>query len=138
MKLPMLFLAVLSVCITSLSQTPNVTSEQLIDRVLATGAYDGITDKRLSGMGDAAAMEVTKVLGSKLANGQTLTTFDIENVLLIFHLAFAGPPLAVNVPDREPKASLFVLDSLMFFTTDALAKKSIGDTKQFLLNQSRK
>lgn len=138
MKFPMLVLAVLSISITSYPQTPNVTSEQLIDRVLATGAYDGITDKRLSGMGDIAAIEVTKVLGSKLANGQSLSSFDIENVLLILHLAFAGPSLVVNVPDREPKTSLFVLDSLMFFTSDTLIKKSIGDTRQFLLDQSRK
>jgi hypothetical protein len=133
----MLCFAVFSICSPSYSQTPNATSEQVVGRVLTTGAYDGITDKQLGRMGDAAAIEVTKILGGKLASGQSISAFDVENVLLILHMAFAATALAVNVSDREPKTSLFVLDSLAFFTNDPSLKKSIADTTQFLLDQNR-
>src|SRR5579872_6539127 len=119
MKLIMLLAVVLFTSNATYCQTAVATPEQVVARVIDSGTYDGITDKEVSRLGDAAAVAVTKAIGDKFLNQQALTASDIGNVLLVFHLAFAAPVIVANPSDRQPKTTLFVLQSLTALTNDS-------------------
>ena len=126
------------VCASSVTycQTVDATQESIIGRVIETGVTEGITDKVLDRMGDAAAIAVTKLLGDKFLDQKSLTPFDVSNVLVVFHMAFAAPALVANPPDRQPRATVFVLQCLTQLTNDSAVRNSIAETRKFVLQQS--
>lgn len=111
------------------------STEELVRSVIVSGAYDGHVDKLLSGVGDAAAVAITKVLGEKLLSNQKLTPADVSGALLVIHLAFSAPRGIEAASDRQPKTTLFVLQYLSSSRTGPARKKAIYDTKQFVLGQ---
>ena len=108
-------------------------SEDAIRAILETGATDGHYIKEISPMGDAAAVAVTRVLA-----GKTLTTTVIDNVLVILGYAFADPRMVKNVPDRQPRTALFVLQSLASSASDPDVEKRIAQRKQYVMERYEK
>src|SRR2546421_12782472 len=77
------------------------TPERAIGRMIDSGVFDGWDQKLIAGTGDAAAVVVTKIV-----RGRTLSPDQIERVLAVLNMAFAGVKPG---PDAEPKTALFVL-----------------------------
>jgi hypothetical protein len=103
--------------------------EQIIRRIINTGASEGHDQKLIGGMGDAAAVIVTKILA-----GRTTTPSEIDNVLVVLDSSFADPRAIDSSQDREPRAALFVLRYLDCYTTDIGLKKRIAETKNRIVN----
>ena len=79
----------------------------------------GIMDKRVSRMGDAAAVAITKVVA-----GKPLDTATIDRLLAILQTAFSAPQIVENESDRAPRSALFVLNSLNHQTSSPKQKKN--------------
>src|SRR5258708_34656926 len=107
--------------------TANSSEEATVKRIIESGGYWGIDDKQLGRMGDAAAVAVTKVIGTK-----NITAQDIEMVLIVLHLSFSAPRLVEKVSDRAPRTTLFVLQSLDALTTDQRLKQRIVEERTFV------
>lgn len=103
--------------------------------MLRTGGYSGADDKLFNASGDAAAVVLTKVLGTSTT---ALSTADADMVLAIITLSFAADPGALPAADREPRAGLFVLKYLECATADAGLKQRIADTRQQILEHYSK
>ncbi len=87
----------------------------------------GHDSKVLGGMGDAAAVTVTKVVA-----GRKLTTSEMDMVLIVLDGAF-GDPRGVQVgSDREPRTALFVLEYLDCSTKDPALKRRIADARKYV------
>ena len=112
------------------SQTKENDSEKMIERIIRSGAYFGVDDKRLGWMGDAAAVVLTKVLADKNPGPR-----EIDMILGIIHMSFSAPRLVENVPDREPRTTQFVLRYLDLSTTDEKLKQRIAEETEFVLSQ---
>jgi hypothetical protein len=102
----------------------------MIERIIRSGAYFGVDDKRLGWMGDGAAVVLTKVLADKNPSPS-----EIEMILAIIHLSFSAPRLVENVPDREPRTTQFVLRYLNLSTADEKLKQRIAEEREFVLGQ---
>ena len=107
--------------------------EQVIRRMIESGSFEGHDRKVIGGMGDAAAVTVTKVLA-----GRNLSANDIDSVLVILNSSFADLRFVEVVSDREPRTALFVLHSLDSSTKDPELKKRIADTKKYVQEQHAK
>ena len=107
--------------------------EQVIRRMIESGSLEGHDRKVIGGMGDAAAVTVTKVLA-----GRNLSANDIDSVLVILNSSFADLRFVEVVSDREPRTALFVLHSLDSSTKDPELKKRIADTKKYVQEQHAK
>ena len=57
---------------------------------------------------------------------------------MIVHMALGSPAWVEHVADREPKATLSLLDYLDAQTLDAAARKKIADERVFVLDQVAK
>jgi hypothetical protein len=79
----------------------------------------------LGGMGDAAAVLVTKVVA-----GKHLSTNEIDSVLTILNISFGGE--VKNASDREPRAALFILQLCDLSTQDRELKKRVARTREYL------
>jgi hypothetical protein len=108
-------------------------SEEAIRAILDTGFIDGHYLKEIGPMGDAAAVAVTRIMA-----GRTLTSADIDNVLVVLGSAFADPSMVQNVSDRQPRTALFVLQCLASSTNDLEQKKRIAQRRQYVTDQYTK
>jgi hypothetical protein len=135
MKFSCLLIVLLCTSGVTYCQMRNATPEQVVGRVIETRAYDGISDKQIGRLGDAAATAVTKLLGDKFLRERVLTANEISNVLTIVHMAFAAPGLILNPSDRQPRTTVFVLQCLLLLTSDPALRDSIADTRQFVVSQ---
>jgi len=104
--------------------------EDVIGRMIASGIYEGHDAKTLGGMGDAAAVIVTKVVSDR-----KLTTSEIDSVLIVLNSAFGGIKAS---PDSEPRTALFVLQSLELSTKDTELQKRIAETRRYIQEQFAK
>jgi hypothetical protein len=93
----------------------------------------GFEMKRWPNLGDAAAPLVRKVL-----DGTNPDDVTIDRALGIVSIAFARPATLPNVPDREPKATLVLLDSLSASTTDVSLQAKIAKTREEILDHFAK
>lgn len=109
---------------TSIDSQVTSTSEEAIARIIDSGLLEGHDQKVIGGIGDAAAVIVTKVV-----RGRELQSSQVLNVLIVLNMAFGD---AVNGPDCEPKTTLFVLHELDLSTSDSQLKTKIAQTKQFI------
>lgn len=92
----------------------------------------GTMDKQLSRMGDAAAVATIKFLA-----GKALTAVEIDRILIIIRMAFSAPQIVDNESDREPRAALFILQSLEYQTFSARQKEAVSELKAKLIAQLR-
>ena len=97
---------------------------------ISKGAYDAENEKQLHRLGDAASVAFTKEIGNR-----QMSWTDIENFLLLVHEAFAAPNAIQNQRDRQPKTSLFILQTLNCLPLTDELKRSIADTRVFLERQ---
>jgi hypothetical protein len=104
--------------------------QQVINRMLKAGFFEGHDQKVVGHLGDAAAVLVTKLLA-----GGDLTSDTIGNALVVIDESFVDPSLVENAADREPRTSLLVLRYLDLSTSDAELKKHIGDTRKYILDR---
>ena len=111
-------------------QTQDIDPPKMIERIISSGVFYGVEEKRLDQMGDAAAVVVTKVLADKNPSVR-----EIGTILDLIHLSFSAPRLVENVPDREPRTTQFILQYLNLANTDKKLKKRIAEEKEFVLTQ---
>lgn len=112
-------------------ETATLGPEDVIRRMIATGGYEGHDNKILAGMGDAAAVLVTKVVADK-----HLSAGEIDTVLTVLNISFAG---TVNdAPNQEPRTALFVLQLCDSSTQDPELKTRIAQTRAYIQQQYAK
>lgn len=107
--------------------------EQIARSIISSGGYNGVQEKALSKLGDAAAVAITKVLAETDPSSS-----NIDSALSVIHLAFAAPQLIEGPSDRQPTTTLFVLKYLALATTDVRVKQRLAETRQYVLNQAAK
>jgi len=110
----------------------NLSPEQVIQRIVDRGISEGQDHKIIGGMGDAAAVLITKILA-----GRSLGTANIDNVLVVLDSTFADPGM-IAASDREPRTALFVLRCLDSSTTDTQLKQRIADTRNRIIERFTK
>jgi|SRR5579872_2833315 len=109
------------------------SAEQVIRREVETGIFDGHDSKVLGNTGDAAAVLVTKIFA-----GREFTPANIDATLTVLRSSFADPSLVRIADDRQPKTALFVLRYLDNSANDPALKKSIKETREFILQRYEK
>jgi len=97
---------VLTVAGVSYSQSV-ATPEQVIQRIIEKGAFEGFDQKIIGDMGDAAAVVVTKIIA-----GKHPSSVNIDSTLVVLTNAFADPLLVNNASDRQPRTTMFVFQAL--------------------------
>ena len=102
--------------------------EQTVRRVIQSGGMSGWDDKELGKMGDAAAVNIARVVG-----GSDLSEKQAESVLTVLQLAFSAPRLVTNPSDREPRVALFVLRYMEATATNAALKQQVTETRDRIL-----
>lgn len=100
------------------------TPEEAVSRIIDSGLLEGHDSKVIGGIGDAAAVAVTKVLG-----GREPGTAQIDRVLIVLNMAFGG---VTSGPDAEPKTALFVLHQLELSTNDTQLRGRIAQTRRYV------
>ena len=110
----------------SVSAQPQKTStpEEAVSRIIDSGLLEGHDSKVIGGIGDAAAVAVTKILG-----GREPSAAQIDSVLIVLNMAFGG---VTSGPDAEPKTALFVLHQLELSTNDAQLRGRIAQTRSYV------
>ena len=105
-------------------------SEEAIRTIIDSGLFEGHASKVLGGIGDAAAVTVTKVVG-----GRNLTASQIDSVLVVLHTAFGEVKPG---PEAEPRTALFVLRELGLSTSDAQLRAKIEETRKYVQEEYSK
>lgn len=86
--------SLLAVSVPNRSQKGS-TPEEVVSRIIDAGFLDGHYNEVIGGIGDAAAVTVTKVV-----RGRNLSPAEIDRVLIELNTAFGSVPPG---PDAEPK-----------------------------------
>lgn len=129
-----LMLAILLLMVSSrVAYSQVLSQEQVIRRIIDSGISEGHDQKIVGGMGDAAAVMVTKLLA-----GRNLTSNEMDSILLVLTSAFADPSMIQTVSDREPRTTLFVLQCLGTSTGDSQLKTRITKTRSYVLERYEK
>jgi hypothetical protein len=84
-------------------------------------------------MGDRAAAGISEIIG-----GISLDAPLVDRILAIVHTSFGRPAALSNVSDREPEATLLLLQHLDAVTPDLSLKTRIADERKFVLDQFAK
>jgi hypothetical protein len=100
------------------------TPEEAINRIIDPGLIDGHDSKVIGGIGDAAAVTVTKVV-----RGRSLNPAEIDRVLIVLNMAFGD---VTSGPEAEPRTTLFVLHQLEQSTSDVQLKERIAKTRNYV------
>jgi len=102
--------------------------EHVISRILDRGLLDGHDTKVVGGIGDAAA-----VIGTKVVGGRSLSPAQIDLVLIVLNMvlnmAFAD---VTPGPEKQPRTTLFVLRQLELSTNDAQLRARIAQTRKYV------
>jgi hypothetical protein len=101
--------------------------ERVIRRTIDQGISEGWDQKILGGMGDAAAVLLTKILG-----GEDLNPTKIDMSMVVLYEAFADPRTVEPASEREPRTALLLLRYLDLESKDAAQKKRIAETVKYL------
>lgn len=83
---------------------------------------------QLHGMGDEAAVDVLKILGTS----PNLTAAQIESVLDIVHTAFEQQASIIDPVNTKPQAAAVLFQRLTSLTEDAAVKERIGEELKFV------
>jgi hypothetical protein len=114
-----------------LAQWSNV--DDLVAGLMTSRAITGFEIKAISRTGDAAGAALTRYVA-----GMVLDAAKIDRLLWIVHGSFGSPAWVEHVADRDPKATLPLLDYLDTQTRDAAVRKKIADERAFVLEQVAK
>jgi hypothetical protein len=115
-----------------LCQAGPLDAEGAVRQALAH-ASEGFTStdvKELGWLGDASAVALTKVVG-----GRALEERDIEPLLLVITLSYNAPGIVKIDSDREPRTTLFILQSLELSTSNPRLKEKIKTTRGYVRDQ---
>ena len=128
MKVPVIL--VVSVTLLPLQATqaycqPGNDPNLVIKRIIETGMIEGHDAKVIGGMGDAAAVILTKVLADSDLRQQ-----DVGSGLWILADAFAGERCVTLDSDRKPLAAFLLLRYFDLSTTDAEVKNQIAEVRK--------
>jgi len=115
---------------TPLASQQTATLEHIIRRNIDQGMFDGHDTKVIGGIGDPAAVVITKVLA-----GRDLTTQQIDIALLVLNQAFGSIEYG---PDAEPRTALFVLRALDLSTNDPQLRGRIAQTRKYIQDEFSK
>jgi len=115
---------------TPLAPQQTATLEHIIRRNIDQGIFDGHDTKVIGGIGDPAAVVITKVLA-----GRDLTTQQIDNTLAVLNEAFGSIEYG---PDAEPRTALFVLRALDLSTNDPQLRGRIAQTRKYIQDEFSK
>ena len=115
-----------------LCQAEPLDAEGSVRQTLAHAkeGYSSSDVKELGWLGDASAVALTKIIG-----GRALEERDIEPVLLILMLSYSAPRVVKIDSDREPRTTLFLLQSLDLSTTDPKLREKINTTRSYVRDQ---
>ncbi|SRR6266404_4093402 len=105
-------------------------TEEAISKIIDLGLFEGHDSKVIGGIGDAAAVAVTKVVG-----GRSLTASQIDSVLVVLQTAFGEVKPG---PEAEPRTALFVLRELGLSTSDAQLRAKIEQTRKYIQEEYSK
>ncbi len=83
---------------------------------------------QLYGMGDEAAVDVLKVLGTK----STVSNTEAQAILDIVHVAFEHPEAITEPVNQKPRAGLLLLQYLASSTSDGTLMERIAKERAFL------
>lgn len=114
-----------------LAQWSNV--DDLVAGLMSSRAIFGFEIKAISRTGDAAGAALTRY-----AARMDLDAAKIDRLLGIVHDSFGSPAWVEHVADREPTATLSLLEYLNTQTRDAAVQKKIADERVFVLDQVAK
>ena len=104
-----------------------------VTHLMTSGTITGVEIKALSRTGDPTTAALTRYI-----TGSKLDAPGIERAMMIVHTSFGSPAWVEHVADREPKATLPLLDYLETQTRDAAVRKKIADERVFVLEQVAK
>jgi len=109
-----------------------VDSESTVRQALAHAneGYTSTDAKELGWIGDGSAVALAKIIG-----GRALEKRDLEAMLQIVTLSYSDPRIVKVDSDREPRATLFLLNYLDLATNDAKLKERIGSTRAYVRDQ---
>jgi hypothetical protein len=124
-----LFGVLFLLCVACSALCQSMSQEQVIRRMIDTGVSEGHDQKVIGGMGDAAAVMVTKILADR-----KVSPSEVDSVLVVLDSSFADPRAIDVASDREPRAALFLLRCLELDTSDIQLKRRIGETKNRIVN----
>jgi hypothetical protein len=124
-SLATLLLLMAPICCWSQTKT---NPEEAITRIINVGLLEGHDQKVIGGIGDAAAVIVTKVVGDR-----KLTTSQADSILIILNSAFGGVEASA---DRKPRTALFVLRCLESTTEDQGLLQRIDKTRKYIQSQA--
>jgi hypothetical protein len=139
MKFLSYLLLLLLLCPQSPATTTNVEDdpygEQAVRNALSSnGVTFSFTEKAINRLGDRAAVGLMRIIADK-----TVTSPDqVKSILSILRTAFSAPSIIAVEADRQPKATLFLLQSLesiQLSSRDVIAE--IGETKAFILQNTK-
>jgi|SRR5579885_596036 hypothetical protein len=131
MKYIFLAISALLAATLGMAQVPPkiATPEQRIETILDTGMYEGHDQKIIGGLGDKAAVMLTRVVGER-----SLSSKQIDSLLLILNWAFSG---VRNSAESQPRTALFVLRYLDLQAPNAKTRADISKTRKFIMEQSK-
>jgi hypothetical protein len=107
--------------------------DESVTHLMTSGMITGFEIKALSRTGDAAAAALTRHIADL-----SLDAAGMERALMIVHTSFGSPAWVEHVADREPKATLALLEHLEGQTRDAAVRKNIASERAFVLDQVAK
>jgi len=90
------------------------------------------TEKGVNRLGDRAAIGLIRLLGRR-----SLDRAQIEKALTILRAAFGAPRIISRAPDREPKATLFLLDCLKNMPTSRGLESDIARTRDSVMHAAK-
>jgi hypothetical protein len=101
-----------------------ITFQEAIARIINSGLLEGHDQKVIGGMGDAAAVIVTKVVG-----GRQLSNQQVDSILIILNSAFGGLDHSSGI---QPRTTLFVLRYLEVTNQDVDLRQRIEQTRKYV------
>src|ERR1700704_208883 len=115
---------------TRMASQQTATLEHIIRKNIDQGMLEGHDTKVIAGIGDPAAVVITKVLA-----GRDLTTQQIDITLVVLNEAFGSIEYG---PDAEPRTALFVLRALDLSTNDPQLRGRIAQTRKYIQDEFSK
>jgi hypothetical protein len=140
MKYLSYLLLLLLLCPRSATTTTNAEDdpygEQAVRNALSSnGVTLSFTEKAINRLGDRAAVGLMRILADK-----TVTSPDqVKSILSILRTAFSAPSVIAVEADRQPRATLFLLQSLesvQVSNRDVIAE--IGKTRTLILQNTKR
>lgn len=125
-------------CATSFCLGPGVsqaqpdpeTTVQMAMNEAEQGRYNGVIEKSLGRLGDAASVALTKLLADK-----PIEDADIPPILLVVKLSYDFPQNVEDAAQRKPRTTLYLLRSLTLGTKDPKIIASIANATAYVKGQ---